>query len=109
MPPSTVVHGAARVAQHLPGLKRLPVLKLLMLGEVLVLAREHIERLTPSERRRLVVLVREARGRRANLGPRQRDELEGLIAKAEPRLFAAAAADKLSPIPLPKRLLAGKR
>jgi hypothetical protein len=109
VPPSIVIHTAARVAGRLPGLKRLPVMKLLMLGEVIVLARDHIERLTPQERRRLVVLIREGRGRRENLPSRDRDELEALIAKAEPRLFAAAAVDKLSPIPLPKRLLRGKR
>lgn len=108
MPFSPSIHLVGRVASHVPGLKRLPVLKLLMLGEVVLLAREHIERLTPAERRRLVVLVREGRGRKANLGPRQRDELEALIAKADPRWFAANAADKLSPIPLPTKLLGGR-
>ena len=108
MPFPASIHLAGRVASHVPGLKRLPVLKLLMLGEVVLLAREHIERLTPEERRRLVLLVREGRGRKANLKPRERDELEALIAKAAPRRFAAHAADKLSPIPLPTKLLAGR-
>ncbi len=109
MPSSMLVHAAARVAGRLPVLKQLLVMRLLMLGEVVLLAREHIERLTPQERRRLVLLVREGRGRRDNLNPADRDELEALIAKAEPRLFAAAAVDRLSPVPLPKRLLRGKK
>ena len=109
MPSSMLVHTAGRVASRVPGLKRLPVMKLLMLGEVVLLARDHIERLTPAERRRFVVLMRDARGRPNNLSRRDHDELQGLIAKVEPRLFAAGAADKLSPIPLPKSLLRGKQ
>jgi len=94
------------MSEHLPGLRRLPVMRLLLLGEVLLLARDHIEKLTPRERRRLIVLMRDARGRPANLSGGQRDELERLIAKAEPGLFAAVAADKLSPIGLPDRVKA---
>lgn len=94
---------AARVSRRLPGLRRLPMLRLLMLADVVLLARDHIERLTPAERRRLVVLVREARGRRQNLSARERDELERLIAKAEPKAFASEAVEKLSPVPIPGR------
>lgn len=104
MPSDFVLRAAARASRRLPGLRRLPVMRLLMLGEVALLARDHIERLTPAERRRLVVLVRDARGRRRNLTQRERDELETLIAKAEPKLFAAEAAEKLSPVPLPRRM-----
>lgn len=78
-------------------------MRLLVLGEVALLARDHIERLTPGERRRLVALMREARGRPRTLGERERDELEALIAKAEPKLFASEAVQRLSPLPLPKR------
>jgi hypothetical protein len=31
------------------------------------------------------------------------------VAKAEPRLFAGQVADKLSPVPLPRRLVRGPR
>ena len=48
--------------------------------------------------------MREARGRPRNLGPGDRQELQSLVAKAEPKLFAAEAVQKLSPVPLPKRL-----
>jgi hypothetical protein len=83
-------------------LPRMPLLKLLAIAEVAMLARDHMSRLDRRERRRLVELVRIGRGRRRNLSPRERDELSRLVAKAEPRLFLGAAADKLSPIPLPQ-------
>lgn len=87
----------------MPGLRKLPVMRLLLLGEVVLIARNHIEHLTPRERRRLVVLVRTAHGRPRNLNPGQREELQSLVAKVEPKLLAAEAAEKLSPVPLPKR------
>src|SRR5207302_9831970 len=40
-----------RTAAHAPGLKRVPVAKLLAAAEVAVLARDHVQRLTPDERR----------------------------------------------------------
>ena len=87
----------------------MPVAKLLALGELVLLAREHLARLEPSERRRFVELMRHARGRRRNLTPGERGELADLIAKANPWLFLGAAADKLSPVPLPRRLVRGRR
>jgi hypothetical protein len=108
MPSSSANKGLARVARRLPYLKRLPILRLLALGEILVLAKEHLDKLEPQERRRLIVLLRDGRGRPSNLSKRQRAELEGLIAKAEPRLFAGTAAEKLSPIPLPDSVVRGR-
>ena len=98
-----IVHGAGRV----PGLRRLPVLKLLAIAEIALLARDHVTKLEPAERRRLVQLVRSARGRRRNLSADERDELQRLVAKAEPRLFVGLSADRLSPVPLPRRLVHG--
>lgn len=95
---------AARAAERLPYLRRLPVLRLLLLGDVLMLAKEHVERLTPRERRRLVGLLRDGRGRPSNLSRRDRDELARLIAKADPRGFAGQAVGIVSPVPLPGRL-----
>lgn len=100
-----VAHGAGRV----PGLRRLPILKLLAIGEIALLARTHISKLTPDERRRFVELLREGRGRPSNLSASEREELEALVAKAEPRLFAGMVADKLSPVPLPRRFVRGPR
>jgi hypothetical protein len=95
--------------RRVPGLRRLPVFKLLAIGEVALLARTHIARLEPGERRRMVELLRRGRGRANNLSEADRDELQRLIAKTEPRLFAGAAVNKLSPVPLPRRLLYGSR
>ncbi len=108
MPSSFVTKGLARVARRLPYLKRLPIMRLLALGEIVVLAKEHLYKLEPQERRRLMVLLREGRGRPGNLSKRQREELEALVAKAEPRLFAGTAAEKLSPIPLPNSVVRGR-
>jgi hypothetical protein len=99
-----LVHGAGRI----PGLRRLPILKLLAVGEIALLARSHIRKLEPAERRRLVELMRAGRGRTGNLSASEREELAGLVAKAEPRLFAGMAANKLSPVPLPRRVVHGR-
>src|SRR5947209_971717 len=92
---------------RVPGLRRLPVAKLLALGEVVMLAREHLAQLDPNERRRFVELMRGARLRPRNLSPAERAELAALIAKANPRLFVGLVADKLSPVPLPRRVVHG--
>ncbi len=83
------------------------MLKLLAIGEIVLLAREHIERLEPHERRRLIELVRRGRGRTRNLNKGERVELAALIDKADARLFVGLAADKLSPVRLPRRVVRG--
>jgi hypothetical protein len=100
-----LVNGVGRI----PGLRRLPLLKLLAVGEIALLAHNHVQKLEPAERRRLLQLVREGRGRPSKLSPPDRDELQRLVAKAEPRLFAGMAADRLSPVPLPRRIVAGPK
>jgi hypothetical protein len=102
---TAIAHGVTRI----PGLKRLPVLKLIAIGEIALLARNHVTKLTAEERRRLVALVRKGRGRPSRLDAAERDELATLVAKAEPRLFAGEAADKLSPVPLPRRIKQGPK
>lgn len=101
MPPRPLHRTIDRVSRRVPGLRRLPVLRLLALGEVAILAQQHLARLTPEERRRLVELVRVGHGRRQNLTLRERDELSELVAKAAPREFAAHAVQRLSPVPIP--------
>jgi hypothetical protein len=88
-------------------LKRLPVLKLLSIAEIALAARDHARKLDSGERRRLVELVRKGRGRPSRLSEAERAELSVLVAKAEPRLFAGTVVDKLSPLPLPRRLVRG--
>lgn len=100
-----LLHGVSRI----PGLKRIPLFKLISIAEIVLLARDHIGRLTPEERRRALELIRMGRGRTGNLSATEREELGQLVAKAEPRMFAGLAADKLSPVPLPKRITHGRR
>jgi hypothetical protein len=110
MPSHPAVYAlVGQASKRIPGLRRLPVLRLLALGEILLLARDHYERLSTGERRRLVELVRRGRGRPSNLSNRDRDELAGLVEKVDPRAFAGAAVDKLSPVPLPDRILYGPK
>jgi hypothetical protein len=104
-----VTRSLGRAAKRVPGLRRVPLLKLLAAAEVALLARDHLAYLTPAERRRLVSLVRIGRGRLSRLGDREREELEELPIKLGPRQLLGEAADRLSPVPLPRRLLYGRR
>jgi hypothetical protein len=104
-----VTRSLARATERVPGIRRIPVVKLLSAAEIALLAHEHLMRLTPAERRRLVALVRIGRGRRARLTTAERRELEQILDKLEPRVLVGEAVDRLSPVPLPKRLVHGKR
>jgi len=83
--------------------RRLPLFKVIAILQLALLARRHIGALTPDERRRAARLIRNAR----NLTPAERHELIDIAGKLEPRAFAGAAADHLSPVPLP-RLVTGR-
>ena len=109
MPSGLVNMTIGKAAGRLPGLRRVPVLKLLAAAEVAMLARDHMLRLTPRERRRLITLVRVGRGRRSRLTDAERDELERLLDKLEARTLMGHAVDRLSPVPLPDRLVYGPR
>jgi hypothetical protein len=82
-------------------LRRVPFFKLLAIGQTVLLAWRHLRRLDAGDRRRLVELAR--RGRRMNRA--EREELRRLLGKLEPRAFALTTANRLSPVPLPRRLL----
>jgi hypothetical protein len=87
----------------------LPIVQVWTFAHLAALAGRHFGQLTPPERRRLLHLVRAGRGRPSRLGEREAAEVRGLVGKLEPRLFAGTAATRLSPIPLPKRVLFGRR
>jgi len=89
------------VKRMAPGL---PVGTLLLSADIALLAGKHVARLDGAQRRRLVALVREARGRPSTLEETQRQELRILLAALEPRLFVGSAVRRVSPVPLPKRL-----
>jgi hypothetical protein len=107
MPGPLVTHGLSQVTSRVPGLRRIPILKLLALAEIVLIVRDHLAKLSPHERRRIAELARRGRGRRSNLSEGEREELASLIAKAEPRLLLGEAVEKLSPVPLPRRLVRG--
>jgi hypothetical protein len=86
-----------------------PVVALLGAAEVAKLAKRHLTMLRPDERRRLLALVGKARTGTGALSAAERAELGALVAKLEPRAFLGAAADRVSPVPVPKRLLYGAR
>jgi hypothetical protein len=89
--------------------KLIPMARLLAAGQVLMLARRHWHKLEPAERHRLMTLVVQTHGRPRNLSPGERLELARLIAKADPRLFAGLLAQRFSPVPLPGRVVRGRR
>jgi hypothetical protein len=86
----------------------MPVRKMLIVGELALLIRDHIMWLAPHERHRLVELVRLGRGRRRNLSEAEREELAALIVKMEPRLLAGEAVIRIFRLQ-PRRLLYGSR
>lgn len=85
------------------------MLKLLAVAQVGLLARDHVLRLTPDERRRLLTLMRQARGRPSTLSAAERSELALLVIKLEPRLLAGQAFNHLSPVPVPQWVVRGRR
>jgi hypothetical protein len=80
-------------------IRRLPYLRVLAVAQLALVARRHLQALTPAERRRMSELAR--RGR--HLDDRERRELRDLAGKLEPGAFAGAVADAFSPVPLPGR------
>jgi hypothetical protein len=84
-----------------PTLKKIPAAKLIAVAEVLMLARQHLLKLEPQERRRIVELVRRGHGRPSHLSERERRELVRLLEKIEPREFVRAAVRQVG-VPLPR-------
>jgi hypothetical protein len=74
--------------------KKFPLIRIVVLGQLALLAHRHIGALTPQERRRLVELARKPH----KLTPRERRELRALAAKLEPGTFAKSAARTVSPL-----------
>ncbi len=85
--------------------KQLPIFRVLAIAQVALLARRHLQQLGPGEARRIADLAR--RGR--SLSEPEKQELRELTAKLEPRAFAGAAADQISPFGLPRRFTGVKR
>ena len=86
-----------------------PVAGLLSAAEVARLARDHIAKLDPAERRRLLALIAKLRRGTGSLRDSERRELAALVQKLEARAFAGSALAQFSPVPLPKRVLRGRQ
>jgi hypothetical protein len=86
-----------------------PIARLVLAAQVVLIARGHLSRLDRPQRRRLIALLVRTRGRPGSLSGAERRELTLLLARLEPRLFLGTALKRLSPVPLPKRLLYGPR
>ena len=81
----------------------------LLAAEVALIAGRHFGRLTGEERRRLLALLGSAASHRGHLDARERGELAFLTAKLEPRLFLGTAVRRVSPVPIPARVLYGPK
>ena len=90
-------------------LKRIQVAKLLAVAEVLMLARQHLQKLEPDERHRLVELMRRGHGLPSHLSERERRELARLVEKTEPREFVKSAVKKVTGLPVPGSGRSSKR
>jgi hypothetical protein len=89
--------------------KKTPLGRALMLGEVALIAGRHISHLSGPERRRLLELLAISARRRGHLTTRERRDLSFLLARLEPRLLVGTAVRRVSPVPIPARLLYGRR
>lgn len=81
----------------------------LVVAELALIAWRHLVRLDGRERRRLAGLLGVAIRRGGRLTLRERLELRVLLVKLEPRLMVGTAVSRVSPVPLPARLLYGPR
>jgi tellurite resistance protein len=79
---------------------------LLAAAEVVMAVKNHVtDRLTPRERGRILEIVRSSKGRPSNLSNRERNELQALLAKVEPRELAK----KVTTSGLASRFTPGRR
>ena len=109
MPGKLLTRSIVAASHRVPGVRRLPVLRLIATAEMALIARDHLRRLSPPERRRLATLVRVGRGRRSRLTAPEQAELARLLDKLEARRLAGETVGRLSPVPLPRRLLYGRQ
>src|SRR2546426_8490005 len=96
-----------------PWVKRLshgvPVARVLLVAEVAIVARRHLSKLDGAQRRRLLTLLIRSRGWPRSLTAAERLEFLYLVGRLEPRLLLGTALRRLSPVPVPKRVLYGRR
>jgi hypothetical protein len=86
-----------------------PVARLLLIAETAMMAQRHLSQLDGTERRRLLALFVRSRGWARPLTAAERLELVYRVARLEPRLMVGTLMARASPVPLPRRLLYGRR
>ncbi|HEX4437050.1 MAG TPA: hypothetical protein VH061_09670 [Solirubrobacteraceae bacterium] len=89
--------------------KSVPLARLLLVGEVALMTGRHLKKLDAEERRRLGSLVLGSARKRGTLSAGERVELVRLVAKLEPRLLFGTAVRRVSPVPIPGRILYGRK
>jgi hypothetical protein len=93
-------HLVSRTLTRVRVLRKLPLVRVVAVAEVVILANEHVHKLEPQERRRLIELVKRGRARPSHLSARERRELTALLAKAEPKQFVSRAMEKITGVPV---------
>jgi hypothetical protein len=71
--------------------------RILIVAEIALTIKRHLDLLEPAERRDLQRLVRQSKGRPSNLSSRERERLGAIVAKLEPGLLARQAAESAAP------------
>lgn len=71
--------------------------RILVIAEVALTLKRHLDLLEPAEKAELQQLVRKSKGRPANLSARERKRLRALVAKVEPKQLARASALAAAP------------
>jgi hypothetical protein len=89
--------------------KGFPIARVLVAAEIAGMAWAHVAKLNRAQRRRTLALLVKSRGRPSHLSDAERQEFTALAAAAEPRLLVGSVARRLSPLPVPKRVLYGPR
>lgn len=89
--------------------KGFPVLRVHLAVEIAGMAWAHLAKLSGAQRRRVLVLLVKTRARPSRLSEHERQELTEIASAFEPRLLAGSVAKRLSPVPVPKRVLYGPR
>ena len=71
-------------------------LRILVLANVALAIKRHLDLLEAGEKRELADLVRRSKGRPSNLSKAERDRLRGLVEKVEPTDLAREAAESVA-------------
>ena len=87
------------VGSALLGAGRMSVIgRAIAIGQIALVAKRHLEHLTPAERTELRGLIAKSKGRPGNLTQTERSRIMALVKKLEPAAFARNAASTAVPL-----------